>query len=180
MKKNICVFCGSRKGLNLEWEQRAQDLGQAIALRKDTLIFGGGGGGLMGVIAKAAIIKGGDVIGIIPKTLVKKEPVLEQLSKVHYVESMSERKDLMKEMSDVFIIIPGGVGTLDELFDVWATKQTGYHHKQIIIANWSDYYHDLIKFFDHSILSGLMTKEHLDSINFASSIEDIFHAIDTY
>ena len=177
MKKNICVFCGSRPGNNPEWFQWALELGAQIAKNQQGLVFGGGSGGLMGQVAKGALGENGTVIGIIPHQLQPKEGLVEHLSEVHYVKTMSERKQRMDEFSDAYIIIPGGVGTLDEFFDVWATAQTGFHQKLIIRANWSGYYDGLISFLKHSVNQGLMAESHFEKIKIVHQPQEVLDLI---
>lgn len=173
MKKNICVFCGSRPGINPQFTTWAHDLGTSIAKNQHTLIFGGGGGGLMGSLAQGALDAKGAVVGIIPEQLKAKEVLVENLSKVHFVQSMGERKQIMASYADLYMIIPGGVGTLDELFDVWATAQTGFHQKPIILANWSGYYDGLLTFLQTCVTQGFMSSTHFDKIQVVTSIADL-------
>ena len=177
MNKNICVFCGSRPGLDPNFAKWAYTLGSQIANNNQVLVFGGGGSGLMGILAQGALDANGRVIGIIPKQLQIQEALVEHLSKVHFVQTMGERKHLMDQYADAYVIIPGGVGTLDELFDVWATAQTGFHAKPIILANWSGYYDGLLSFLHQCIENGFMSKSHFEKIHVVNSPEELLQAI---
>jgi len=173
MKKNICVFCGSRPGNNPDWSNWTYELGVHIAQNNLGLVFGGGGRGLMGQVASGALSANGSVIGIIPHQLEMQEGLVEHLSEIHYVQTMSARKQLMDEFANAYVIIPGGVGTLDEFFEVWATAQTGFHEKLIILANWSGYYDGLINFLKHSVAQGMMSTSHFEKINIVSNLEEV-------
>jgi uncharacterized protein (TIGR00730 family) len=174
MTKNIAVFCGSRFGNVPEWKDWAYDLGQGIAERGWGLVFGGGSRGLMGQVSDGVFQNQGRVTGVIPENLLSEKPNEERLSELHFVKTMSERKLMMGQLSDAFVIIPGGIGTFDELFDVWATAQTGSHQKSIILANWSGYYDPLIQFLQHSLDNGFMIDTHFEKIQIVSNVEDIF------
>jgi uncharacterized protein (TIGR00730 family) len=144
---NIAVFCGSRFGSVPEWKNWAFDLGRGIAERGWGLVFGGGSRGLMGQVSEGVIQYQGRVTGVIPENLLSEKPEAEKLTALHYVKTMGERKQLMGQLADAFVIIPGGVGTFDELFDVWASSQIGFHQKSIILANWSGYYRPTYSIF---------------------------------
>jgi len=177
MNKNICVFCGSRPGKDPQFATWAYSLGSQIANNNQTLVFGGGGSGLMGILAQGALDSHGQVIGIIPKQLEVQEAVVENLSKVHFVKTMGERKQLMDQFADTYVIIPGGIGTLDELFDVWATAQTGFHVKPIILANWLGYYDGLLSFLYQCVENGFMSTSHFEKIQVVNSQEELLQAL---
>lgn len=177
MNKNICVFCASRQGDNLNTIAKAGDLGRAIADSGYGLVFVGGRLGLMGVVASAAIEANGHVIGIIPKGLTAREPVQQELKELFVVEDIIERKRLMIERSAAFVILPGGLGTLDELFEVWTGKQVGAHHKPIIIANWDGYYDKLIAFLKQADQHGFLNGDHLDHIRITHSVEELMSTL---
>ena len=177
MKKNICVFCGSRPGNDPNFSSWAYALGSHIAKSDHGLVFGGGGGGLMGIVAQGALDHQGQVIGIIPNQLQLKEGLVENLTEVHHVQTMAQRKQLMDDFAQAYIVLPGGIGTLDEFFDVWATAQTGFHTKPIILANWSGYYNPLITFLNESIDHGFMSKSHWDKVKVVNSLEDLVQTI---
>ncbi len=127
--KSICVFCGSSYGALEAYADIARETGRAIAEQGYTLVYGGAKVGLMGTVADAALAAGGKVIGVLPRSLQDKEIGHEGLSELHLVDSMHERKAMMADLSDAFIALPGGVGTLEEIFEVWTWGQLGYHKK---------------------------------------------------
>ncbi len=175
--KNICVFCGSRNGADPNFPIWSYELGASIAKNQQTLVFGGGGNGLMGIVAQAALDAKGSVIGIIPHQLQSKEGLVENLTKAYFVKTMGERKQLMDDYANAYIVLPGGIGTLDELFDVWATSQTGFHHKPILIANWSGYYDGLISFLKDSIQNGFVSDSHFEKIKIISTVDELIQEI---
>ena len=157
---------------------KAGDLGRAIADAGYGLVFGGGSLGLMGIVADAAIKANGHVIGIIPKGLTAREPVQQELQELFVVDDIIERKRLMIEKSMAFVILPGGLGTLDELFEVWTGKQVGAHKKPIIIANWDGYYDKLISFLKQADQHGFLNGDHFDHITITHAVEDTMSTLD--
>ncbi len=178
MKKNICVFCGSRDGDNLDTIAKASDLGRALADAGYGIVFGGGRLGLMGAVARSAIEVGGSVIGIIPTGLTAREPVQQELSELFVVDDIIERKRLMMEKSDAFVVLPGGFGTLDELFEVWTGMQIGSHTKPIIIANWGGYYDKLLEFLNDADTHGFLNGDHLKGAEIMAGVNDIITHLD--
>jgi uncharacterized protein (TIGR00730 family) len=148
---NLCVYCGSRLGLDQQFHQDAHGVGQWIGEHGGQLIYGGGKAGLMGVVAKATLNAGGRVVGIIPKTLIERELALDQCHELIVVDTMHERKQLMANRADAFLALPGGLGTLEELFEVWTWRQLGYHNKSIGILNTSNYFDPLLSFIRSSM-----------------------------
>lgn len=179
MKKNICVFCGSRDGDNLDTIAKANDLGRALANAGYGIVFGGGRLGLMGAVAKSAIEVGGSVTGIIPTGLTAREPVQQELSELFVVDDIIERKRLMMEKSDAFVVLPGGFGTLDELFEVWTGMQIGAHTKPIIIANWGGYYDKLLDFLKDADKHGFLNGDHLNGAEILNDVSDIIALLKT-
>jgi len=177
MKKHVCVFCGSRQGSNPDWSEWAEAFGGHIAVLGHTLIFGGGAGGLMGKVAQGAINQGGEVVGIIPEQLIEKEGLVKDLSEVHYVQTMSERKEWMSKLAHAFVILPGGIGTLDEFSEVWTNAQIGFHSKPIILVNWSGYYDHLLYFLESCAKNGMMTDAHFEKIQIVDTPEDLYGAL---
>ena len=167
MKKNICVFCGSRDGDNLD----------TIANASYGVIFGGGRLGLMGAVAKAALEEKGSVIGVIPTGLTAREPIQQELTELFVVDDIIERKRLMIEKSDAFLVLPGGFGTLDELFEVWTGLQVGAHQKPIIIANWGGYYDKLLAFLKQADEHGFLNGDHLNGAEIINDVDDIIKAL---
>ncbi|MET1411104.1 TIGR00730 family Rossman fold protein [Roseibium sp. HPY-6] len=147
--KSICVFCGSSFGSRESYKEAARSTGRVIAENGYRLVYGGAKVGLMGTVADAALEAGGDVIGVLPKSLQEKEIGHEGLNELHLVGSMHERKAMMADLSDGFIALPGGVGTLEEIFEVWTWGQLGYHEKPCGFLNVGGYYDHLIAFLDH-------------------------------
>ncbi|MES2090294.1 MAG: TIGR00730 family Rossman fold protein, partial [Pseudomonadota bacterium] len=131
----VCVYCGSRMGLDPAHEAAAREVGRQIGLRGWSLIYGGGSTGLMGAVADAALAHGATVTGVIPHRLVQRELGHQGLTDLQVVDSMHERKHRMAMHADVFVAIPGGIGTMEELFEVWTWRQLGYHHKALGLLN---------------------------------------------
>ncbi len=177
MKKNICVFCGSRDGDNLDTIAKAADMGRAIANAGYGVVFGGGRLGLMGAVAKAAIESKTNVIGIIPTGLTALEPIQQELTELFVVDDIIERKRLMIEKSHAFLVLPGGFGTLDELFEVWTGLQVGAHNKPIIIANWGGYYDKLLAFLKQADEHGFLNGDHLNGAEVINDVDDIIRAL---
>jgi uncharacterized protein (TIGR00730 family) len=159
---SVCVYCGSRAGDDDAFAQAARAVGRAIGERGWQLVYGGGRAGLMGDVANAALAAGARVIGIIPQALMAREQGHTGLDALHVVETMHERKRLMAEHSDAFVALPGGIGTLEELFEVWTWLQLGYHAKPVGLLNAGGYYDKLIDFLDHSAQRGFIPKAQRD------------------
>lgn len=149
--KRLCVFCGSSYGSHAVYAEMARSLGIAFVQRKIGLVYGGGDVGLMGEIANAVLQAGGEAVGVIPKTLAIKEVAHEGLTELHIVENMLERKTLMAELSDGFIALPGGYGTLDELFEMLTWIQLGIHTKPCAVLDVEGYYQKLLEFLDQMV-----------------------------
>jgi uncharacterized protein (TIGR00730 family) len=158
--KRICVFCGSNPGRGGKYRNTAVKLGHALAERGLGLVYGGGKVGLMGTIADAVLERGGEVIGVIPEDLVRKEVAHEGLADLRVVGSMHERKALMERLSDGFIAMPGGFGTLDEFCEILTWAQLGLHQKPCGILNVDGYFDLFMKFVDHSVAQGFVRAEH--------------------
>ncbi len=152
--ESIGVFCGSYVGSRVEYSQAARRLGQELVRRGVQLVYGAGSIGLMGILADQVLELGGRVIGVIPAHLSTQEVLHERLSKLHVTGSLLERKLLMMELSDGFIALPGGIGTLDELFEVYTWAQLGRHSKPIGLLNSCDYFDPLQELINHSIREG--------------------------
>jgi hypothetical protein len=158
--KRVCVFCGSSQGLRPAYKEAAQAMGEALALRKVGLVYGGGNVGLMGIVADAALAAGGEVIGVIPKALVAKEIAHASLTDLRVVGSMHERKALMAELSDAFVMLPGGFGTFEEFCEVLTWAQLGLHQKACGLLNIEGYYNHLIALFDHAVAEQFVRPQH--------------------
>lgn len=148
---SICVYCGSRPGLNPDFANAAQQVGTWIGAHGGQLVYGGGRGGLMGLVADAALLAGGRVVGVIPKALVEKEWAHRGCTELHIVDTMHDRKRMMAERVDAFLALPGGIGTFEELFEVWTWRQLGYHAKPIGLLNTAGYYDPLLAFLGTSV-----------------------------
>ena len=153
---SLCVYCGSRPGEEAAYAQAATAVGEWIGAHGGQLVYGGGRSGLMGTVAEATRRAGGRVVGIIPQALVDKELANRACDELHIVQTMHERKAMMAERSDAFIALPGGIGTFEELFEVWTWRQLGYHDKPLGLLNVAGYYDGLLAFLNHSVASGFM------------------------
>lgn len=149
--KRICVYCGSSPGRDDAYREAARALGAELAGRGLGLVYGGASVGVMGAVADAVLAEGGEAIGIIPKALATKEVAHPSLSELHVVQSMHERKALMAELSDGFAALPGGWGTIEELFEILTWAQLGFHEKPCGVLNVAGYYDDLARFLEHAM-----------------------------
>jgi uncharacterized protein (TIGR00730 family) len=150
------VFCGASPGRDPRYAEAAAALGREIAARRLRLVFGGGAVGLMGVLADAALAAGGEVVGVIPHGLWHREVGHRGVTALHRVETMHERKSLMSELADAFVALPGGIGTLEELFEVWTWAQLGVHRKPCALLDAAGYYTHLRTFLDHAGAEGFL------------------------
>jgi uncharacterized protein (TIGR00730 family) len=176
----ICVFCGSRPGNRPEYVVAARQLGTLLAERRIGLVYGGASVGVMGAIADAALKNGGEVIGVIPSGLVRKEIAHDHLTELRIVESMHERKALMADLSDAVIALPGGFGTFEELFETITWSQLGIHRKAFGVLNVNGFYDALLALVDHSIDEGFVPTEHRQLILQATEPEVLLDLIVGY
>lgn len=160
--KSICIFCGSASGADSAYAVAAAEVGRLLAASGRTLVYGGGDVGLMGVAADAAIAAGGKVIGVIPQALVDREVAHHGVSELRVVASMHERKALMAELSDGFLTLPGGIGTLEEFFETWTWAQLGLHAKPFGLLNVNGFYQPLLTFFDRLVEQRFVKQKYLD------------------
>lgn len=158
--KRVCVFCGSSMGTRADYAEAAAGLGRLLASRGLGLVYGGGNVGLMGIMADAALAAGGEVVGVIPEALLKLEVGHLDLAQLHVVGSMHERKALMAELSDGFVALPGGMGTLEELAEVLTWAQLGLHARPVGLLDVGGYYRPLIAFFDQAVAAGFLRPAH--------------------
>ncbi len=158
--QRICVFAGSNYGNRPEYRQAAQALGQELAARGLGLVYGGAGVGLMGVIADTVLARGGEVIGVIPRGLFKREIAHSGLTQLHEVGSMHERKALMADLADGFIALPGGFGTFDELFEITTWAQLGLHSKPVGLLDVAGYFTPLLALITHASTEGFIPPRH--------------------
>ena len=178
--KRLCVFAGSSAGSQPEYQRIAEDLGHALAERQIGLVYGGAKVGLMGVVANAVLASAGQVIGVIPQALVAKEVAHEGLTELRIVGSMHERKAIMAELSEGFIALPGGWGTLEEFFEVLTWGQLGLHRKPCGLLNARGYFDGLLSFVDHSIHEGFVRREYRSMISVANSPGKLIDMLGTY
>ncbi len=162
--KRVCVYCGSSSGANPVHRDAAVRLGTLLATQSIGLVYGGGNVGLMGILADAALRAGGEVIGVIPAALMDKELGHTGVTKLHVTASMHERKQLMADLSDGFISLPGGIGTLEELFETFTWLQLGFHDKPVGLLNVDGFYDHLLTFLRHVAGEKFLRAEHLDSL----------------
>lgn len=160
MGLNVCVYCGARSGHDARHAESARLLGTAIAARGGSLVYGGGRVGLMGVVADAAMAGGAQVVGVIPDALKRREVEHRAISELIVVDTMHERKQAMAERADVFVALPGGLGTLEELFEVWTWRQLGFHGKPMGMLNVAGYYDGLLAFVRQAVEQGFVTPDH--------------------
>lgn len=164
MIKHICVYCGSSLGDKKEYYDTAVRLGKTLAERSITLVYGGGKVGLMGLIAKTVMDAGGEVIGVIPRHLLQREVGADGISDLRVVDTMHERKALMADLSDGFIAMPGGLGTLEEITEVLTWSQLGLHQKPCGFLNICNYYRPLMAFFDTMVAEKFVDEAHRSMI----------------
>lgn len=157
-KPSLCVYCGSRPGASATFAAAARQVGTEIGRLGWQLVYGGGRSGLMGEVANAAIAAGATVVGVIPQSLMAHELGHQGLTELHVVSTMHERKLMMAERSDAFIALPGGLGTLEELFEVWTWRQLGYHDKALGLLNVDGYYDGLMAFLRQAASRGFVTE----------------------
>ena len=162
--KRVLIFCGSSSGRLPDYTEATNELGRLLAGRGLEIVYGGARVGLMGVLADAALDAGGTVIGVIPSQLVEHEIAHAGLTKLHVVGTMHERKALMAELSDGVIALPGGTGTLDELFELFTWSQLGLHHKPLGMFDIAGYWRPLLAFLEHAVTEGFVRAEHLDEL----------------
>jgi uncharacterized protein (TIGR00730 family) len=174
---SICVFCGSRFGTDPAGREVAIRLGELLAREDIALVYGGGGVGLMGLVANAALKAGGRAIGIIPRFLLQREAGHPALSETVVVETMHERKLQMFERSDAFVVLPGGIGTLEELFEVLSWRTLGLHTKPIVIIDQGGYWQPLAALLRGVVEGGFAERTHLDHVAFVSDLKDVLPAI---
>ena len=178
--KSLCVYCGSSSGITPNYADAARKLAQALVERKIALVYGGGNVGLMGIIADEVMRLGGHVTGVIPKALVRKEVGHRQISELHVVENMHERKAMMADLADGFIAMPGGIGTLEELFEVMTWAQLGFHDKPIGVLNVDGYYDALLAFLQHTVQQGFLRPQHASLLMVESDVAALLHRFETF
>jgi uncharacterized protein (TIGR00730 family) len=178
--KRVLVFCGSSPGRLPGYAEHAAELGRLLAARRLEAVYGGASVGLMGAFADAALAAGGKVIGVIPTRLVEYEIAHAGLTELHVVETMHERKALMSELSDAVIALPGGTGTLDELFELFTWRQLGLHHKPLGLLDVADYWQPLLRFLEHAVNERFLRAETLRTLLVERSAEVLLDRLASY
>lgn len=176
----ICVFCGSSGGHRAEYRQSAEQLGGALAAAGIGLVYGGASVGLMAAVANAVLASGGEAIGVIPRSLFEREIAHDGLTELHVVATMHQRKALMAELSDAFIALPGGIGTLEELFEMWTWAQLGHHRKACALLNIAGFYDGLTAFLDYVVAEGFLKPVHRGMLIVADEIAPLLEALHRY
>lgn len=169
--KKLCIFCGSASGHTSKYLQLGTRIGELLAKNGITLVYGGASIGLMGAIADSVLTNGGTVIGVIPKTLVDYEVAHSGLSHLFVVDNMHQRKQLMYDHADAFLSLPGGMGTLDEMFEVLTWTQLKYHQKPSYVFNFEGFYDSLLSYLRHSQSEGFIKEEHLNLLREIKDLE---------
>lgn len=178
--KNLAVFCGSSKGADSVYIERAERFGEELAKNNKTLIYGGAQVGCMGALADASLHNGGNVIGVIPQKLKAVEIAHNQLTELHVVNTMHERKSKMAELADGFVALPGGSGTLEEWFEVFTWSQLGYHAKPCGLLNVNHFFDPLIAMLDHTIKEGFLNENYREMIIISSDPKELLEKMDSY
>jgi uncharacterized protein (TIGR00730 family) len=176
--KSVAVYCGSAPGSSPVFADATRATAQAMVGRGVDLVYGGGRLGLMGLIADSVLELGGFVYGVIPQALVDIEVAHPSVTELHIVETMHERKAKMTELADGFLALPGGIGTLDELFEAWSWNALGYHKKPFCLLNTNGYWDGLIDFVDHATRSGFMSPQRRKQLLVASTPEEALELLD--
>ncbi|HPG34133.1 MAG: TIGR00730 family Rossman fold protein [Lentimicrobium sp.] len=178
--ESICVFCGSSPGADVAFTEAARELGRLLGQKKITLVYGGSNIGLMRAIADACLAEGGHVIGVMPQGLIDREVAYTNLKEFHVVESMSIRKEKMAELSDAFIAMPGGIGTLDEIFEAMSWNQLEIMDKPVALLNTKGFYNDLVRFLDYTVEQRFVRNEHRQNLLVDEGPEQLLLAIENY
>jgi len=171
--KSVCVYCGSSSNVDDVFKNAAKELGKILAENKIRLVYGGGHVGTMGIIADSVLEHGGEVIGIIPSHLHEREVQHQGLTELHVVDTMHVRKQMMVDYSDAFVVLPGGIGTLDETCEIMTWRQLAIHDKPIVIANLKNYWTGFLDLLDNIIAEGYMRAEDKQIATIVNSIDEI-------
>jgi len=177
-KLRLCVYCGSRPGANPAFMRSAQQMGSAIGRRGWQLVYGGGRVGLMGALADAALAAGAEVHGVIPQSLMQREAGHTGLTRLQVVETMHERKHLMAEHTDAFVALPGGIGTFEELFEVWSWRHLGYHARPLGLLDLAGYFQPLLAMVRQAERDGFVTAEQMAMVTLRESPDALLDAIE--
>jgi uncharacterized protein (TIGR00730 family) len=177
---SVCVFCGSNGGADPAYLAAAQAVGAGLAQRGIRVVYGGGRVGLMGALADSARAAGGEVVGVMPQALVDREIGHTGIDDLRVVDTMHERKALMVELADAFVALPGGIGTLEELFEVYTWAQLGIHAKPLALLDVAGYYEPLAAFLDHAVAQRFLRPETRAMLAVADSIEDVLETFERW
>lgn len=173
----ICIYCGSRPGDTPLFTETTRRLGRLMAMRGHSLVYGGGKVGLMGTVADAVLASGGHAVGVIPQALMEREVGHRGLQELHVVQTMHERKLMMAERADAFLALPGGIGTLEELFEMWSWQQLGYHDKPVALLNVDGYYNALLKFIRSAHGRGFISTAQVGALVVDGDVERLLDRI---
>lgn len=173
----VCVFCGAGGGTSPEYVHAAASVGARLAAEGIGVVFGAGGVGMMGALSDAALSVGGEAIGVIPRSLIEREYGREDLTELHVVESMHDRKALMHELSAAFVALPGGLGTFEELFEVMTWAQLGLHTKPIIVLNVLGYFDPMVATLDHAVATGFLSDADRRLMTVTTSVDELMVAL---
>lgn len=176
---NVCVYCGASSGNDPTYAAAAREFGALVARGGGRIIYGGGKVGLMGALADGALDAGGEVIGVIPQSLFEKEVGHGGVTQLHVVASMHERKTLMADLGDAFVALPGGVGTLEEFFEIWTWGQLGLHAKPFGLLNVAGFFDPLLRFLDQLVTQGFVRAEHREFVSVDSDAQRLLAQIAT-
>lgn len=178
--RSVCVYCGSSPGADPEFVTSAAAVGRALALAGIRLVYGGGATGLMGALADAALAAGGEVVGVIPRRLFRREVAHRAVTELVEVGSMHERKQRMADLSDGFVALPGGLGTLEELIEMATWAQLGIHSKPVAVLDVAGYWRPLAALLDHAVAHGFLTPDSRALVAFVSDVEHLVPALRTH
>ncbi|HLG88300.1 MAG TPA: TIGR00730 family Rossman fold protein [Alphaproteobacteria bacterium] len=177
MPSSICVYCGSAANVAARYRHAASELGRLLGDRKIRVVYGGGRVGLMGLVADAALAAGGDVVGIIPRHIEEMEVAHQKLTELIVVETMHERKRMMVDRAQGFVALPGGLGTLDETFEILTWKQLSLHHHPVVILNIDGYWDPLLQLIRHAAAEGFVRPEHAHLFRAVAKVEEVLPAL---
>jgi hypothetical protein len=175
--RNICVYCASSNHVDRAFFGVADEMGAAIAQRAGTLVYGGGHVGLMGAVARAVHAHGGKVVGVIPQSMVDVELAYREADELIVTENMRQRKQVMEDRSDAFVALPGGFGTLEELFEILTHRQLGYHNKPIVIVNAHGFYDPLVELFDHMYEHRFAREKYRETYDVVGTVGEVFEVL---
>lgn len=174
---SVCVYCGSRPGTRPGYPALARRLGAAIGARGWQLVYGGGRAGLMGEVAEATLAAGGRVVGVIPQSLMKLEVGHAGLTELHVVQTMHQRKQTMAERSHAFVAMPGGIGTFEELFEVWTWRHLGYHDRPLGLLDAEGYWTPMVQFLRHSVAEGFMGADQMAMLHVDDEVDRLLDTL---